>query len=107
VIKLEEGQELLVRVYPWYNGAATGKTICLSDLRIHGMATDATNTPEGLLGDVNGDELVNISDVVLLVEYILNVDNPSFIKDNADINRDNTINISDVTQLVNIILESD
>ena len=44
VIKLEEGQELLVRVYPWYNGAATGKTICLSDLTIHGMAQDATAT---------------------------------------------------------------
>lgn len=43
VIKLEEGQELLIRVYPWYNGAATGKTICLSDLTIHGMATDATS----------------------------------------------------------------
>ena len=38
VITLKEGQELLVRVYPWYNGAATGKTICLSDLTIHGMA---------------------------------------------------------------------
>ena len=44
VIRLEEGQELLVRVYPWYNGAATGKTICLSDLTIHGMAQDATAT---------------------------------------------------------------
>ena len=44
VIKLTEGQELLVRVYPWYNGAATGKTICLSDLTIHGMAQDATAT---------------------------------------------------------------
>ncbi|MBQ6208572.1 MAG: hypothetical protein IJK42_02195, partial [Prevotella sp.] len=42
VIKLEEGQELLIRVYPWYNGSATGKTICLSDLSIHGMATDGT-----------------------------------------------------------------
>ena len=41
VIKLSESQQLLVRVYPWYNGAATGKTICLSDLRIHGMAQDA------------------------------------------------------------------
>ena len=41
VIKLNEGQQLLVRVYPWYNGAATGKTICLSDLHIHGMAQDA------------------------------------------------------------------
>ena len=44
VIKLSEGQELLVRVYPWYNGAATGKTICLSDLYIHGMASDASTT---------------------------------------------------------------
>ena len=105
VIKLEEGQELLVRVYPWYNGAATGKTICLSDLRIHGMATEATSTdPEGLLGDVNGDEQVNITDVVLLVEHILDIDNPSFIIDNADINSDNTINISDATQLVSIIM---
>ena len=44
VISLTEGQELLVRVYPWYNGAANGKTICLSDLTIHGMAVDASNT---------------------------------------------------------------
>ena len=44
VVKLEEGQKLLLRVYPWYNGAATGKTICLSDLTIHGMASDATTT---------------------------------------------------------------
>ncbi len=42
VITLNEGEELLVRVYPWYNGSATGKTICLSDLKIHGMAVDAT-----------------------------------------------------------------
>lgn len=44
VIKLEEGQKLLVRVYPWYNGSATGKTICLSDLTIHGMASNADAT---------------------------------------------------------------
>ena len=41
VISLKEGQKLLVRVYPWYNGSATGKTICLSDLTIHGMAVDS------------------------------------------------------------------
>ncbi len=44
VISLKEGQQLLVRVYPWYNGTATGKTICLSDLTIHGMAVDASGT---------------------------------------------------------------
>ena len=51
VISLQEGQELLVRVYPWYNGAASGKTICLSDLTIHGMAVDAGATG---IKDVSG-----------------------------------------------------
>ena len=44
VISLDEGQELLVRIYPWYNGAATGKTICLSDVTISGVAMDASTT---------------------------------------------------------------
>ena len=43
VISLDEDQELLVRVYPWYNGAATGKTICLSDVTISGIAMDASS----------------------------------------------------------------
>lgn len=42
VLTVKDGQELLVRVYPWYNGAASGKTICLSDLTIHGMAVETT-----------------------------------------------------------------
>ena len=41
VISLSEGQELLLRIYPWYNGAATGKTICLSDVTISGIAVSA------------------------------------------------------------------
>ena len=44
VISLEEGQELLVRIYPWYNSAATGKTICISDVTISGVAIDANTT---------------------------------------------------------------
>ena len=42
VLTVKEGEELLIRVYPWYNGTASGKTICLSDLTIHGMAVDNT-----------------------------------------------------------------
>jgi len=38
VLKLVNGETLKVRVYPWYNGAATGKTICLSDVKISGVA---------------------------------------------------------------------
>jgi hypothetical protein len=40
VLSLDGGQTLRLRFYPWYNGAATGKTICLSDIRIHGYASD-------------------------------------------------------------------
>ena len=53
VISLNEGQELLVRVYPWYNGAASGKTICLSDLTIHGMAVDASSSGIKEIGKTN------------------------------------------------------
>ena len=42
VLTVKDGQELLVRVYPWYNGTANGKTICLSDLTIHGVAVNST-----------------------------------------------------------------
>ena len=53
VISIQEGQELLVRVYPWYNGAASGKTICLSDLTIHGMAVDALSSGIKEIGKTN------------------------------------------------------
>lgn len=41
VLKLAFGQTLKIRVYPWYSSAATGKRICLSDVRIHGIALPA------------------------------------------------------------------
>lgn len=45
VIKLLEGQTLKVRVYPWYNTGTptTGKRICISDVRIHGVALPASS----------------------------------------------------------------
>lgn len=42
--KLSEGERLYIRVYPWYNGAASGKTICLSDVTVHGYATAAESS---------------------------------------------------------------
>lgn len=43
VIKLSEGETLRLRIYPWYGSAATGKTICLSDVKVAGVAVSATN----------------------------------------------------------------
>jgi lysophospholipase L1-like esterase len=38
-VKLAYGETLKLRVYPWYSIEATGKTICLADVNIHGVAT--------------------------------------------------------------------
>ncbi|MDE7135923.1 MAG: hypothetical protein K2N91_04775, partial [Muribaculaceae bacterium] len=40
VMTLSGDEVLRVRIYPWYNGAATGKSLCISDVTIHGMAED-------------------------------------------------------------------
>jgi len=41
VIKLEEGEQLQIRIYPWYTGNATGKWLCVSDVEVSGQSKDA------------------------------------------------------------------
>lgn len=57
-----------------------------------------------ILGDVNGDGYVNVTDVTLLVNNLLGFENASFVAANADLNGDNDITVTDVTALVNLIL---
>lgn len=56
-----------------------------------------------LLGDVNGDGVVNISDVTSLIDMLLSDSGGSYLKP-ADINGDGVINISDVTALIDMLL---
>ena len=42
VIKLEEGDQLQVRVYPWYTSDVTGKWLCVSNVVIGGQSKDAS-----------------------------------------------------------------
>jgi len=58
-------------------------------------------------GDVNLDEIVNIQDLVLLINFVLGIDSPSNVQFNAgDINGDGILNILDIIAMVNIILDS-
>jgi pectin methylesterase-like acyl-CoA thioesterase/lysophospholipase L1-like esterase len=41
VVSLEEGEELLLRVYPWYTSDATGKYICIKDVTVSGQVKNA------------------------------------------------------------------
>ena len=56
------------------------------------------------LGDVNNDQIVDISDVLLIVDYILGRNPEGFIRAKSDINKDGQIDISDVLSTVDIIL---
>jgi acetyl esterase/lipase len=55
----------------------------------------------GIQGDINGDEIINIIDVISIVNLIMNSNPYNLI---ADMNNDNIINILDVLQLVSFIL---
>ena len=60
------------------------------------------------LGDANGDGDVDISDVVAVVNYILNDGaTGNFVFENADVNGDGTVDISDVVGVVNMILNGE
>tara|TARA_Y100000996_G_scaffold237838_1_gene186887 strand:+ start:372 stop:1508 length:1137 start_codon:yes stop_codon:yes gene_type:complete len=61
--------------------------------------------PQTEIGDINEDTLINILDVIILVNFALNISEPSenqlFI---SDLNEDDVLNVLDVIILVNMIL---
>ena len=54
-----------------------------------------------MMGDVNGDSLINVQDIVIAVNLALNNQYDS----SADLNLDNSVDILDVVQIINLILE--
>ena len=60
--------------------------------------------PEGLRGDVNMDNEVNIRDVTALINYLLSRDATGISLENANCNLDGEVNITDVTVLINYLL---
>ena len=60
---------------------------------------------EIMAGDVNFDLVLNVLDVVILVNFILEVDTPASDQFTAgDINTDGILNVLDIVNLVNLIL---
>ena len=41
VVKVEEGEQLLIRVYPWSGQVDNGRWICISDVAVSGQSKDA------------------------------------------------------------------
>ena len=59
---------------------------------------------EYILGDVNVDNGVNISDVTALIDYLLSGNAVEVSLAAADCNKDGAVNISDVTSLIDFLL---
>ena len=77
-------------------------SITQQDLNIMTLILDNTRS---VMGDLTGDGVVNITDVIMLTNYILgSVDDIEF-SILGDINLDGSVNVSDIIALVNRILE--
>lgn len=57
-------------------------------------------------GDANQDGLVNVTDIVATVNYIMENPSGTFSTVAADVNKDGFINVSDIVGMVNIIMSS-
>ena len=62
-------------------------------------------TRGSLLGDVNGDQAVNMDDLTMLINVLLGSD-ISFNTPLADSNLDGEVNMDDLTALINILLNN-
>jgi hypothetical protein len=96
-----------LQVYYTENGVKTASDIVYVELKDENYSPPYNGVfpkPVTLLGDVNEDTLVNISDVITLINYIsLGTTSGKFNKFNADFNDDDYINISDVIALINFL----
>lgn len=72
---------------------------------IHPKNNIATLTvTEAVMGDVNGDGRVSITDVISMNSYILEEEPARFIRKVADLNGDGKVTITDMVQVIDIIL---
>ena len=96
-----------------------GNLVCAgSNIGIYSMPTadNQSTTPAKLsltvtkghgysLGDANHDHEVNISDAILLINYVLN-DEGNICTICSNVNGDNQVNITDAIELINILLNT-
>ena len=61
-------------------------------------------TKRYIMGDANSDDLVNVTDITSIINYILGNNPENFNFDAADCTPDSIINVSDITMVINLIL---
>lgn len=77
-----------------------GTQLKLSDSKFNIVVTNV------IKGDANGDGEVNVSDIVEIVNYIMNKPSDKFVFAAADVNEDGEVNVTDIVKVVSIIMSS-
>ena len=73
----------------------------------HDVTVTGTFEKNIIMGDVNGDGVVNVTDIVATVNYIMEKPSDGFNKEAADLNGDGDINVTDIVKMVSIIMSGD
>lgn len=91
-------------VWDFSQGSNGGNEMIIGMYPYDGYVIPGSEEPEVMIGDVNGDKTVSISDVTALIDYLLSQDATSINLDAADVNGDHSVTISDVTALIDQLL---
>ena len=77
-----------------------GSQLKLSDAKFNIVVTNV------IKGDANGDGEVNVSDIVEIVNYIMNKPSDKLVFAAADVNEDGEVNVTDIVKVVSIIMSA-
>lgn len=61
---------------------------------------------DALLGDVTGDDIISVTDVISIISYVLEEEPISFLKPAADLNDDGNITVTDAAIVIDMILDN-
>ena len=107
---IPRGEGLLTNVYFAYTQPGSSE-LCInetvfSDPSGNSLYSDGacTNLSEIQLGDLNGDFLINILDIIIIVDLIVEAQTDNMLI--ADFNQDGSVNILDIITMVNYILDN-
>lgn len=101
---LQIGASVVVYGYAKLYIPKTGDPIYELDKNNVLMKYETSGIEPTLMGDVDGNGQINVTDVVMIIDHILGKKPANFNAGAADLNNDNDINVTDVVMVIDHIL---